>query len=122
MARPPRRRGNLPAEATSFVARRRELAELRRRLAAARLVSLVGPGGVGKSRLAIRIATDLGRGFPGGAWLGRLGEGRDPAVVANAVLAALDLRDQAATEPRALLLSYLQDRRLLLVVDNCEHL
>jgi len=122
MATSVRRPGNLPAEATSFIGRRRELAELRRKLAAARLVSLVGPGGVGKSRLALRIATDLGRGFPGGAWLAELAEVRDPALVGNAVIAALDLRDQAATEPLALLLSYLRDRRLLLVMDNCEHL
>jgi hypothetical protein len=69
MARPTRRSGNLPAEASSFVGRRREFAELRRKLTAARLVSLTGPGGVGKSRLALRIATDLARGFPGGAWM-----------------------------------------------------
>jgi len=122
VARPTRRSGNLPAEATSFIGRRRELAELRRKLAAARLVSLVGPGGVGKTRLAVRIATDLGRAFPDGAWLVELAEVRDPALVGNAVLAALDLRDQAATEPLALLLSYLRDKQLLLVVDNCEHL
>src|SRR6202011_2062117 len=122
MARPRRRPGNLPAEATSFIGRTHELAELRRRLAGARLVSLVGPGGVGKTRLAIRTATELGRGFPGGAWLVELAEVRDPALVGNAVMAALDLRDQAATEPLALLLSYLRDKELLLVVDNCEHL
>ncbi|HEY4866409.1 MAG TPA: LuxR C-terminal-related transcriptional regulator [Candidatus Dormibacteraeota bacterium] len=122
MARPRRRPGNLPAEATSFIGRSHELAELRRRLAAARLVSLVGPGGVGKTRLAIRTATELGRGFPGGAWLVEMAEVRDPALVGNAVMAALDLRDQAATEPLALLLSYLRDKELLLVVDNCEHL
>src|ERR1700736_4079982 len=122
MARPRRRPGNLPAEATSFIGRSRELAELRRKLAAARLVSLVGPGGVGKTRLAIRAATELGRRFPGGAWLVELAEVRDPALVGNAVLAALDLRDQAAAEPLALLLSYLEDKDLLLVVDNCEHL
>jgi MoxR-like ATPase len=63
------RSGNLPAEVASFVGRRYELAEVRKKLTGARLVSLVGPGGVGKTRLAIRIATDLGRGFPGGAWL-----------------------------------------------------
>src|SRR3984893_3286691 len=122
MARPTHRPGNLPAEATSFIGRRRELAELRRKLTAARLVSLVGPGGVGKTRLAIRIATDLGRGFPGGAWLAELADVRDPGLVSNAVMAGLDLRDQAATEPLASLLSYLQDKELLLVVDNCEHL
>jgi predicted ATPase/DNA-binding CsgD family transcriptional regulator len=122
MARPSRRSGNLPAEATSFIGRRRELAELRKQLTAARLVSLVGPGGVGKTRLAIRFATDLARGFPGGAWLVELADVRDPALVPNAVIAALDLRAQASTEPMPLLLSYLQGRELLLVVDNCEHL
>src|SRR6266699_6114728 len=122
MARPTRRLGNLPAEATSFIGRRREIAELRKKLAADRLVSLVGPGGVGKTRLAIRIATDHGRSFPGGAWLVELAEVRDPALVSNAVIAALDLRDQAAAEPLTLLLSYLRDKQLLLVVDNCEHL
>ena len=122
MARPRRRLGNLPAEATSFIGRRSELAELRKKLTGSRLLSLVGPGGVGKSRLAIRIARDLERGFTGGAWLVELAELQDPALVSNAVMKALDLRDQAATEPLALLLSYLQDKQLLLVVDNCEHL
>jgi predicted ATPase/DNA-binding CsgD family transcriptional regulator len=122
MARPTRRRGNLPAEATSFVGRRRELAELRKKLASVRLVTLVGPGGVGKTRLAVRIGTDLARAFPDGAWLVELADVRDPDLVGNAFLAALDLRDQAATEPRALLLSHLRDRKLLLLVDNCEHL
>src|SRR5215471_1902258 len=122
MARPTRRSGNLPAEATSFIGRRREVADVRRKLAEARLISLVGPGGVGKTRLAIRIATDLARGFRDGGWLVELAEVLDPALVPNAVMVALDLRDQAATEPRALLLSYLRDKELLLVVDNCEHL
>jgi predicted ATPase/DNA-binding CsgD family transcriptional regulator len=122
MARPTRRPGNLPAEATSFIGRRRELAELRKKLATARLVSLVGPGGVGKTRLAIRTGTGLTRSFRDGAWLVELAEVRDPALIANATLAALDLRDQVATEPRTLLLSYLRDKELLLVVDNCEHL
>ncbi len=122
MARPTRRPGNLPAETTSFIGRRGEFAEVRKKLTEARLVSLVGPGGVGKTRLAIRIATDLGRGFRGGAWLVELAEVLDPALVSNAVMTALDLRDQATTEPLALVLSYLRDRELLLVVDNCEHL
>jgi len=122
MARPTRRSGNLPAEATSFIGRRREVADVRKKLAEARLISLVGPGGVGKTRLAIRIATDLARGFRDGGWLVELAEVLDPALLPNAVMAALDLRDQAMAEPRALLLSYLRDKELLLVVDNCEHL
>ena len=122
MARPPRRTGNLPAEATSFIGRRHELAELRTKLAAARLVSLVGPGGVGKTRLAIRIATDLSRGFADGAWLVELADVRDSAMVSNAVMGALDLRNHTATDPHALVLAYLRDKNLLHVVDNCEHL
>jgi predicted ATPase/DNA-binding CsgD family transcriptional regulator len=122
VARSRRRIGNLPAEATTFVGRRRELAELRRTLAGARLVSLVGPGGVGKTRLAIRMATDLERGFADGAWWVELAEIRDPVLVINAVVAALDLRDQAAAQPLPILLSHVRDRELLLVLDNCEHL
>jgi predicted ATPase/DNA-binding CsgD family transcriptional regulator len=122
MARPIHRPGNLPAEATSFIGRRRVLSELRTKLATARLVTLVGPGGVGKTRLAIRAATDLARAFPGGAWIIELADIRDPGLVPNAVLAALDLRDQAATGPAAVVLSYLREKELLLLLDNCEHL
>lgn len=91
-------------------------------MSSARLVSLVGPGGVGKTRLAIRMAADLARGLPDGVWLVELADLRDPALVGSAVLAALDLRDQAVTEPAALIRSYLADRELLLVLENCEHL
>src|SRR5207302_2145722 len=122
MARPKHRLGNLPLEATSFVGRRRELAEIKKKLTTARLVSLVGPGGVGKTRLAIRIGTDLARGFAAGAWLVALADVRDAGLIANAAVAALDLRDQAALQPLQILVSYLEDKELLLVMDNCEHL
>jgi predicted ATPase/DNA-binding CsgD family transcriptional regulator len=109
-------------EATSFVGRRREVAEIKRKLGSARLVTLVGPGGVGKTRLAVRAATELGRGFAEGPWLVELADVGNPALVSNAMAAALDLRDQTATEPLAILVSYLRGRQMLLVVDNCEHL
>src|SRR5438270_12061541 len=121
MARTRHPSGNLPAEITSFVGRRQQLGEIRKKLSAARLVSLVGPGGAGKSRLALRIAADLARGFADGAWWVELAEVRDGALVANSVLTALDLRDQAGTQPAQILASYLREKRLLLVVDNCEH-
>ena len=122
MARPRHRPGNLPAEVTSFVGRRRELGEIRKQLTTSRLVTLVGPGGVGKTRLAVRAGGDLGRGFADGTWMVELADVRDPALVSNAVLAALDLRDQAASNPLRLLVTYLEDKQLLLLVDNCEHL
>ena len=121
VGRPRRRIGNVPAESTSFVGRRRELAEVRQALFGARLVSFVGPGGVGKTRLAVRAATDHQRGFADGAWWVDLAEVRDAALVTNAVVAALDLRVLAATKPLQILLSHLRDSELLLVLDNCEH-
>jgi predicted ATPase/DNA-binding CsgD family transcriptional regulator len=122
MARPSHRSGNLPAEVTSFVGRRRELAEIRKRLATSRMVSLVGPGGVGKTRLGLRIATDLARGFADGAWFVELAEVRDPSHLTNVLLASLDLRDQAAAQPMQIVVAHLRDKQLLLVIDNCEHL
>src|SRR5450631_86697 len=122
MARPRHPSGNLPAEATTFVGRRRELGEIRKKLAAARMVSLVGPGGVGKTRLAVRVGTELARSFADGAWLVELGEVSEAALVTDAVLAALDLRDQAAATPMEILVAHLRTRELLLLLDNCEHL
>ena len=121
MARRSSTSGNLPAETTSFIGRRHELAETRRKLGLARLVTLVGPGGVGKTRLAIRAASDFARGVPDGAWLVQLAELRDGALIGNAVLAALDLRDQGAAGPQALLRSYLRDKQMLLVLLTDSH-
>ena len=122
MARPTRRPGNLPAEVTSFVGRRPELSEIRGKLAQARLVSLVGPGGVGKTRAALRAAASVQRGFRDGAWLAELADVRDPLLVAGAVMSALDLRDQAAAGPLAMVTAHLRTKDLLLILDNCEHL
>ncbi|MFC0449913.1 protein kinase domain-containing protein [Rhodococcus jostii] len=117
-----RRSGNLPLELTSFVGRRHERAEAKKMLSAYRLVTLTGIGGVGKTRLALRVATDSRRAFPEGVWLVELGEVRDTMLVTSAVFAALGLREQSADPPLTLLADYLADRRLLLVLDNCEHL
>jgi predicted ATPase/DNA-binding CsgD family transcriptional regulator len=122
MGRPRRRIGNLPAESTTFVGRNVELAELKRTLATARLASLVGPGGVGKTRLAIRLAAQVGRGFRDGVWLVELAELREAELVPKAVMSALDVRDQATGDPSQLLFTYLHEKELMLVIDNCEHL
>src|SRR5215470_14041325 len=114
--------GNLPAELTSFVGRRNEIAEVRRLLASSRLVTLTGVGGVGKTRLALRAAAGLRRAFRDGVWLVRLDQLRDEALVAQAVAGALGLQDRTRYAPVAALADYLAGRQLLLVLDNCEHL
>ncbi|HEY2578775.1 MAG TPA: NB-ARC domain-containing protein, partial [Streptosporangiaceae bacterium] len=113
--------GNLPAELTSFVGRRRELTEVRRLLASSRLVTLTGIGGVGKTRLALRAAAALHRAFRDGVWLVQLDQLRDEALVAQAVTAALGLQDRAGHDPAAALAEYLAGRQVLLVLDSCEH-
>src|SRR5215469_4133234 len=114
--------GNLPAEVTSFVGRRGELAEVKRLLADSRVVTLTGIGGVGKTRLALRAAAGLRRAFRDGVWLVQLDQLRDQALVTQAVAAALGLQDRAGYAPAATLADYLAGRQLLLVLDNCEHL
>jgi predicted ATPase/DNA-binding CsgD family transcriptional regulator len=113
--------GTLPAELTSFVGRRRELGEARRLLSAGRLLTLTGPGGVGKTRVALRLADQLRHEFPDGMFLIELDALNDPGLLAQTVATAIGLRD-ASAHPAATLADYLQGKRLLLVLDNCEHL
>ncbi len=124
MSGPPRTTAEprLPAERSSFVGRRGEATELRRLLAGARLVTLVGPGGVGKTRLALRAAADLRRSFPAGTALADLGAVDDPALVVQQVAAALDVHDVSGGWLAAGIAEVLGDRPVLLVLDNCEHL
>lgn len=114
--------GNLPAELTSFVGRRSELAEVKRLLASSRLVTLTGTGGVGKTRLALRAAVEMRRAFRHGVWLVQLDQVRDQALVAQAVAGALSLQDRAGRASAAALADYLAERQPLLVLDNCEHM
>ncbi|MFJ8536476.1 ATP-binding protein [Streptomyces sp. NPDC093591] len=118
----PRRDHQLPVETTSFVDRRDELAAGRELLARTRLVTLTGPGGVGKTRLATRIASGVRRAFPDGVRVVHLSGLHDPALVPLAAADALDLHDHTAQPPLQALVERVRDRRLLLLVDNCEHL
>ena len=120
-ARRPRPCG-LPAELTSFVGRRRELREVKRLLTTTRLLTLTGSGGAGKTRLALRAAAEMSRGFPDGAWLVSLGSIHDPMLVTQAVFGALGVHDLSAELSLSTLADYLAGKRLLLVLDNCEHL
>ncbi|BCL30070.1 BTAD domain-containing putative transcriptional regulator [Streptomyces aurantiacus] len=115
-------RGNLPAETTSFIGRERELAEAQRLLGRSRLVTCTGVGGVGKTRLALRAARRSAAAFPDGVWLVDLAAVTDPALVERAVAESLGLRDQSTRSAADAVADHLCERRLLLVLDNCEHL
>lgn len=113
--------GNLPVEVTSFVDRRHEMAEVRRLLSVSRLVTLTGVGGVGKTRLALRAATDHHRAFDA-LWFVDLSGLHDPALVTQTVAATVGLRDLSNRHPLTALGEFLTTRSVLLVLDNCEHL
>jgi len=114
--------GKLPAESTSFVGRRRLLAEVKAAFANTRLLTLVGPGGVGKTRLALRAAADLRRIVHDGVWFIDLAGLKDPHLVPKAVITSLGLADKSGQWPTSLLVAHLASREALLLLDNCEHL
>jgi class 3 adenylate cyclase len=126
---------NLPRQATPFVGREAELAAVAGRLRqpGVPLLTLTGPGGTGKTRLALQAAAEVldaagpdgarsGGPFPDGAWLVELAPLADPGLVPAAVAQALGVREATGRPPEAALRDHLRDRRLLLVLDNCEHL
>ena len=119
--RPSRRLTNLPLELTSFVGRKAELQHLRELQSQSRLLALIGPGGVGKTRLAIQLAVDLLGTYSDGVWLAELAPITDESLVPQAVAAALDVPEQANRSLEATLENYLREREALVVLDNCEH-
>jgi predicted ATPase/DNA-binding NarL/FixJ family response regulator len=124
------RPGNLPTQLSPFIGRRQEIAQLKPLLTASRLVTLTGTGGVGKTRLAVRVAAEARRTFADGAWFVDLtrvqdsqlpdAEVRDPDAIAHLVLTALGMPQRAGGSAVESLAGYLLDRRVLLVLDNCE--
>jgi predicted ATPase len=114
--------GNLPVQLTSFVGRRDELAVVAKGLESSRLVTLTGTGGVGKTRLALQAAANLVSGFTDGVWLCELAAAMDRGSVLGAVAAALDYVAPPGADVEAGITRFVGSRRLLLVLDNCEHL
>jgi predicted ATPase/class 3 adenylate cyclase len=113
--------GTLPVFLTSFVGRRRELESVRDALRQSRIVTLIGVGGVGKTRLAVQVAAEALADYPDGAWFCELAPVIDRRAVPEAVAACLDVRVQPGESRTESLLTFLRDKRLLLVLDNCEH-
>jgi predicted ATPase/DNA-binding CsgD family transcriptional regulator len=117
-----RRPGVLPTERTSFVGREREVAEIGRLLSDRHLLTLCGPGGAGKTRLALAVARNLVEGFDGGVWWVELAPVSDPELVPGAVASALGVPEAPERSPTEALVDSLNGRNVLLVLDNCEHL
>lgn len=113
---------NLPQQATSFIGRVQALAELQRLLATTRLLTVTGSGGCGKTRLCLQVAADSLERFPDGAWLVELAPLSDPGLVPQTVATVLGLKEEAGKPIRQTLTEHLKDKRLLLLIDNCEHL
>jgi predicted ATPase/class 3 adenylate cyclase len=114
--------GNLPLQVSSFIGRERELEETTAALGRARVVTLTGPGGVGKTRLALQAAGQIAGRFSDSAWLCELAPVRDPALVDEAVAAVFSVTARAGQSTRDVLVEFLRGKQLLLVLDNCEHL
>src|SRR4051794_16479373 len=118
----PRAAAPLPAPLTPFVGRAAECSALAAALAGHRLVTAVGPGGIGKTRLALEVAAGQASRFPDGVWYVDLVPVTDGAMVAPALAGVLGLREQPGQPAEETVLSWMTEREAMLVLDNCEHL
>ncbi len=115
------RPNNLPVQPTSFVGRETEAAAVKARLSGARLLTLTGVGGTGKTRLALQVAADVLDDYPDGVWFVDLAPIVDPALVAQAAASAMGVAEQPGRTLAATLAEHLRGKRALVVLDNCEH-
>ena len=113
---------NLPQQLTPFIGRLREIVEIRELLEKTRLVTLSGPGGIGKTRLALELAAELSGEYENGVWLVELASLADAGLVPQTVASTLGVREQSGRSITDTVVEYCKSRRLLLVLDNCEHL
>ena len=113
---------NLPMQLSSFIGRERELAEAQAKLTSARLLTLIGPGGTGKTRLSLQIAAEQIPNFKDGVWLVELAPVSDPAFIVSTIASVFELREVRNISLISILLDYLRSRHLMLILDNCEHL
>jgi predicted ATPase len=113
---------NIPLELTSFIGREREIEEIRQIIDNTRLLTLIGPGGTGKTRLSLKVAGNLLSAFKDGAWLVELAPISDITLIPQAIASVFDLRELPNRSLNQVVTDYLQSKELLLILDNCEHL
>jgi predicted ATPase/class 3 adenylate cyclase len=113
---------NLPAQLTSFIGREKEILEIKASLNSARLVTLTGSGGTGKTRLSIEVGTQLLPNFSNGVWMIELAPLSDESQIVPALAQAFGLQELPFNPLKNLVMDYLRDKKLLLILDNCEHL
>jgi predicted ATPase/class 3 adenylate cyclase len=116
------RDNNLPVHLTSFIGREKEMGEIEALVKSGRLVSILGPGGAGKSRIAIQVAAEMIDQFENGVWFIELGSLSDAENVVPAIAQTLKIREQHGRSILATLIESIADKNLMLVLDNCEHL
>jgi predicted ATPase/class 3 adenylate cyclase/predicted negative regulator of RcsB-dependent stress response len=116
------RQNNLPVQLTSFVGRTVELKEISRILPETRLLTVVGPGGTGKTRLMMQAAADLIDEFANGVWLAELASVYDPSLLYGEIMKTLGIPEQPGKDLEESTLEYLKDKQMLILLDNCEHL
>ncbi len=114
--------GAAGAEFSAFIGRHAELGELRTIASSARALTLCGAGGIGKTRLAVRLAAELAAGYPDGAWFVELADLRQPELVASRIATVIGVTEEPGRPVEATLADALRSRELLLCLDNCEHL
>ncbi len=112
---------NLAQQLNSFVGREREAAEVKAMLASNRLVTLLGMGGIGKSRLSVQLGAEVMDDYSDGVWLVELAPLSDPQLVAQAVASVLGVKEEAGRPVLEALVKFVRDRQLLIILDNCEH-
>ncbi len=113
---------NLPQQVSSFIGRERELADLGKLLGDTRLLTLIGHGGIGKTRLSLQAAADMMDNFADGVWFVELAPLTDARLVPQAVASVLGVKEEAGRPVQEALLKHVKDRQMLLILDNCEHL
>jgi len=113
---------NLPTELTTFVGRERELAEAASRFEKSRLLTLIGPGGTGKTRLSIQLGQQLISEFKDGVWLIELAPISDPSLILQAVVPVFDIGDVPGVPLKSIIHDFLREKHLVIILDNCEHL